>query len=476
MRLQKSAAQEGSIIVSILMVTIFIGILIYSLIVLANANLTRARGRVLLLQAQYAAESGADAAIATLNSGNDAYTGQATELTLLDNPRYKATFSSTVSAGSNSKEKIITATGKLYAPKTATTPSYTRTIQVTAQRSSSSTTSSIVSRNSLEIASSTKELNAKDIFVNGYINMNKNVNTIIAENITVTDKKTGAGNCSIGGSGSLQKPATFTTPGQTKTKLTLGYNNCINPPGNTSNANFDVLVNQGNIGKIQSTYIPWSEFMDTSYQNSPGGCTDWTSGGSTRDIPSTGNTKKTHYPDSGTGVASTCGTSGDINLGDYTYNIRDHVHVRANFCANFSCKPTFNNPDSGAAGIKFVFVEGTVNFAALYTAPGSGPIVFVVSGSDPASKTSACPTGGAAYIGSSNSNSSAPAAYFVVTNGFCVDKTKFGVNPGLGGISAKNIYLSSNPGNPFDLNLDPNFPTSAIPVDLAWKAVRYKRI
>lgn len=467
--------QSGSIIVSILVVTIFITSIVYSLMILANSNIVRGRNRILLLQAQYAAESGADVAIAQLNANNTSYTGTGGEVIILSTSLYKSTFSVSVAAGSTGKEKVITAVGKVYSPANSATASQTRRIEVTAQRSSSTTSSSLVSRNIIDVDSGVKNIQSKDVFVNGYINMNKNTTNLIAENITVADKNTGASNCSIGGSGNLLKPSSFTTAGQTKTKITTAYNNCISPPGNSSNANFDVYANQSTISKIQSTLIPWTQSMDASYQSSPTGCTDWTSGAFPRDIPSTGNTKKTHYPDSGSNIDTACGTSGNLQLATGQYNIKDHVHVRANFCSTTACTPTFNNPD---ATIKFVFIEGSINFDNVITASTSGPIVFISYGTDPASKTSVCPLGGSIYIGKASGSEeiNAPDAYFLATNGVCINQAKFGASPALGGLSGKNIYISSNSGTPFDLKLDPIFPTDQIPVDLSWRAIRYRRL
>lgn len=465
----------GSILVSIIIITIFIGSVIFSLLVLANSNLFRARSRIFLLQAQYAAESGADSVVAQLNSGNDTYTGQGTELTVMTNAQYRATYTTTVAAGASAKEKIVTAVGRLYTPASSTTATYTRSIEVTVQRSSATTSQAIVSRNIVDIDSGVKNIEAKDIYVNGYIKLNKNTTNLIAENITVADRNTGAGSCSIGGSGNLLKPAAFTTPGQTKTNINVAFNNCISPPGNISNADFNVTANLSTISKVQSTYIPWSQFMDNSYQNAPGGCNDWTSGVFPRDIPSTGNTKKTHYPDDLSTVSTSCGTSGNLNLTTGQYNIRDHVHLRANLCGSAGCEPTFHNPDAGAAGVKFVFVEGTINFKKLTTTAGSGPIVFVSYGTDPAALAGACPLGASIYLGNS-SDTNAPDAYFIANNGVCLDKTKFAVSPALGGLSGKNIYVATNPGTPFDLSLDPFFPTETIPIDLAWRAARYRRI
>jgi len=452
---------------------IFSTSMLLGLDILANANLHRARGRLFLLQAQYTAESGADAAIAVLNSGNTTYTGTTSDVQVLSATRYKATYATTVATGSSAKQRIITSTGKVYIPATATTPTYTRTIRVTADRSSTTTASSILSRNIIEVASGVKNIFAEDIYANGYINMNKNTTNLVAENVTVAGKNTGSGNCSIGGSGNLLKPTSFSHVGQTKTNLTLAYNNCITPPGNSSNSNFNVSVNNTNVSAVQSTFIPWSQYMDNSYQNSPGGCNDWTTGTSPRDIPSTGNTKKTHYPDSNSNVSSSCGTSGNIDLGSNTYNIRDNVHLRANLCPS-GCNPTFNNPN---ASIEYVFVEGTINFTSVQTSPGSGPIVFITYGADPASLASVCPYGGSIYIGQQGSGStSAPDAYFLAQNGLCIDGTKFNTDPALGGIGGKNIYVASNPSTPRDLHLDPTFPVSQIPIDLSWRESGYERL
>ncbi|HSX15949.1 MAG TPA: hypothetical protein VLF40_04115 [Candidatus Saccharimonadales bacterium] len=470
--------QDGSILVTILVLMIFSTSMLLGLDVLANANLFRARGRIFLLQAQYSAESGADAAIATLNSGNTTYTGTTGDVQVLSTNQYKATYATTVAA-SGSKE-IITATGKVYVPKTATSPTYTRKIRVTASQSSTTSATSILSRNIIEIASGVKNVFARDVYVNGYIDMAKNTTNLVAENITVAGKNTGATNCSIGGSGNLVKPTSFSNPGQTKTNITVAYNNCPSPPGNTSNADFNVSANNTSISTIQSSYIPWSYYMDNSYQNSPGGCADWTTGVSPRSIPSTGNTKKTHYPDSSSNIATSCGTNGDLSLGANTYTIKDNVHVRANFCATSGCAPTFNNPSSS---VVYMFVEGTVNFTSVKTASGSGPIVLINYGADPASKTSVCPYGGALYLGQSGSDyTEAPALYMLAMNGLCIDGTKFGQvsdpsnAPMLGGVGGKNIYIASSPSTKRDLTLDPTFPVSSIPINLSWRESGYERL
>lgn len=463
--------QSGSIIVTILVVMMFLSIIIFSLISLANTNLVRSRERIMVLQSLYSAESGADASIAYINQ-NDTYVGTNGEKIILNDTAFKTTYQTTVTTNGN--QKIINSTGKVYIPASSAIAKYTRNIEVIAQRTSEETASSMVSRNILNIESGVKNINAKNVYINGYIVMNKNTTNLIAENITVGGKNTDASNCSVGGIGNLIKPTIFTTPGQTKTNIKTAFNNCINPPGNNSNSNFNVLANLNSINLIQSTLIPFSRFMDNDYQNSPTGCADWTTGVFPRDIPSIGASKKTHYPDNGMGVSTSCGTSGNLDLATGQYNIRDHVHIRANLCASSACTPTFYNPDQGAAGMKYVFIEGNVNFDSLQTASGSGPIVFVVYGPDPDSKASVCPNGGSFYLGNKG-DTSASAFYTMTQNGVCLDKTKFSTSPAFGGMTGKNIYIATNPGTPFDLALDPNYPVESIPINLAWKAIRYRR-
>ncbi len=475
--------QKGSILVTVLVVTMFLSSILFGLLLLANSNLYRARGRIMLLQAQYSAESGADAAIAMLNSGNSSFAGSASEVTVLNGNQYRSTYTTAVTTGSSDKERIIVATGKVYSPKTAVKPKFTRRIRVSAQRSSLEGMSSLVSRNILETGSAVKYIVGKDAYINGFVNLTKNTNKLMIENLTVAGKNTGVNNCSIGGSGSLVKPASFTNPAQTRTKLTLAYNNCISPPGNSSNGNFEVAVNQSNISTIQSMYIPWGQFMDGSY-TAAGSCSDWTAGGTVRAIPSLSGSKKTHYPDNNSNIATNCGINGDLNLGSATYSITDTVHIRASLCAASACTPTFTNP---TASLKYIFVEGTVNFNSVKTTSGSGPIVLIAYGADPASKTGVCPYGGAIYVGQQGSDYTlAPSLYLLAMNGICFDKTKFGTGPqqnvngipapAIGGIGGKNIYVSTNSGTPWDLALDPSFPANSIPINLSWRQTTYQRL
>ena len=467
-----SLNDRGMLVVAIMSIMVFLSVIMLGIFSLGSSNLTRARGRIFSLEAQYAAESGADAAIAILNSGNSTYSGTTSAVTVLSASNFKATYSVSVANGSTSVQRLITATGSVYTPASATVPTFIRKIRVTAQQSSTTTASSLVSRNILALDSGVKNVFAKDIYVNGFISIIKSTTNLIAENITVAGKNTGVSNCSIGSNGNLLTPSSFTTAGQTKTNITVAYNNCLTPPGNSNNANFNVIANSGNIATVQSLYVPYSSAMDSSYQNSPTGCNDWSNGSSPHRIPSVVGSKQTHYPDTSSNISTSCGTSGDLSLGSDEYDIYDNVHLRANLCLVNQCAPIFYNP---TASLKYVFIEGTVNFGSVQTKSGSGPLAFIIYGADPTYNTSVCPYGGAGYIANSGTTT-APALYLLATNGICLDKTRFGAAPALGGIAGKNIYISTNPGSPFDLYMDVNFPVSQIPINLTWRAVLYQRL
>jgi type II secretory pathway component PulK len=127
MRKSLSQNEQGSLLIGVLALTMFMAVMITALSALANANLQRSKSRILVLQAQYSAESGADAAIATLNNDlSTTYTGTGgSQVTVLTTSRYKATYSTTVVSGSNQNELIITSIGRVFQPVTASSPLYT---------------------------------------------------------------------------------------------------------------------------------------------------------------------------------------------------------------------------------------------------------------------------------------------------------------------------------------------------------------
>lgn len=496
----RSSHQDGSVLVSLLVIMIFLSMTILSLGVISQSNITRATQRIYLLQAQYAAESGADAVVAYLNTtGSYPFSGQKKKLFEYA-PTYWAEYEATIQDDPNdANKKLVTSIGRVYQPSTETTkPRYTYKIEVVVERSSESFTSSVVSRNSVEIASSVKSVIATSFYINEYIKVNKNTTDLQVDDLTVAGKYPDANNCSLAGAGNLVRNPHL--PSGTKSILHLAHNNCMDStPGNTSDANFDVTANDTTLKKVASIYIPWSYKMnnaDNGGEYASGNCSDWTTAAPF--IPSNGNNRKTHYPDDGTGtaLASACGGSGaaqaDISLGNKTITLKDHAHIRANLCKATACKPTFVNPDAGTT--KFLFVEGVINFENVYvsngvsypnggTAPTVSPgnIVFIsYSTSQTLSGSKQCPSNAAAIrFGQAGADSIfAPNGYFISTNGMmCIDQTKYATDiRSLGGISGKDIYISSNSGGVFELTFNPQFPLTNVPLDLSWRAAGVKRV
>ena len=483
-----NTSERGSIIVSILVIVLFLAMTVMSLAVVSQTNIDRAYQRIYSLQAQYAAESGADAVVAYLNSSAGDYADSGIEKNLFAyDSKYRATFQATLADDPlNANKKTVDSVGRVYVPATATSPRYTYKIKVVIDRSSITSTSSIVSRNSVEVASSVKGVIAKSLYVNEYLRAHKNTTDIMIDNLTIAGKYPDATTCSLLGDGNLVRSPDL--PSGTKATLRMSFSNCMDvPPGDTSNTDFDITANDSSLQKIASIYIPWSYKMNNSdgggaYAN--GSCSDWLALSPV--IPSTGNARKTHYPDTGAGTAtsSACGGSGstpaDISLGNKTVTVNDHVHLRANLCKASSCTPTFINPD--ADNPKFIFVEGVINFERLTVDDSSpGTIVFIsYSTSQTLSASKQCPSNAAAIrLGKDGANNLlAPKAYLIATNGMlCVDQTKFGENvKSLGGISGKDLYLSSNSGTNFSLTFDPDFPLTSIPLDLSWRASNVKRV
>lgn len=481
--------QSGSIIVSILIIMIFLTITILSLAVVSQANISRANQRIFALQAQYAAESGADTVVAYLNSTTGSYGYSGVERALFKDSfaaTHRATYTATVTDTGSPNKKVVVSEGKVYQPKSATTPRFTYKVEVVLERSSMEYTASIVSRNSVEIASSVKAVIAKSLYVNEYLRANKNTNDVQIDDLTVAGKYPDGGNCSLSGSGNLIRNPNL--PTGTKAKLRMAHNNCMDtPPGNTSNDDFDIIANDSSLQKIASIYIPWSYKMnndDGNGQYTSGSCSDWTAASPT--IPSSGNPRETHYPDSGSGTvnASACAGSGsqpaDLNLGSKTITLNDHAHIRAHLCKAYTCTPKFINPE--ASKPKFVFVEGVINFENVTVDDSSpGDVVFIsYATSQTIGASKQCPSDSAAIrLGKDGSNALiAPKAYFIATNGMlCVDQTKFDTGTkSIGGVSGKDIYLSSISGAVFELTFNPEFPLQSIPLDLSWGATDVKRV
>lgn len=452
-------SQKGVILVALLVIVATVTTVLFSVLVISSVNIRTSRLNFNLINAQYAAETGADEAIARLNAKrlNDSlpeYTGTDSDRTLLTNgSQYVVRYSATVSPGASEGQKIIRSTGKVYFPASAAEPTAIREVEVVAELKGQRAGASMMSTGIVQVSSNTT-ITGKDVLVNEYIELTHPNAKLQMDGLRIAGYKTNGGRqCSIGPRGQILN----TTP--TNSVVKLGYKNCAG----TTQAGVDVTQDDSTVSKIGSLEIPWQVFMDSSYTDQ-GNCTALINGG---------NLNKGHYPDKGTGasgqVATNCGTNGTLLLSNKSYALSDNVHIRANLCqSNNPCSPTFIN---NSTEIKYVFVEGSINFYDVKVPSGS-PIVFV------SYNNGICCGGnntGAVYFKgtAANSTTNAPLAYFLAPKGDVYVNAKV---QSIGGVGGKNIYVSTTGGASHALPINPSFPFGDIPVDIAWYASRYRRV
>ena len=170
---QPRESERGALLATVIIAIMMLSMILFAIIQLAQGNLARAVSRLYSLQTQYAAETGADIALTRLNHMTTQVT---TEQVMERNDRYKATYEVKVedSPTGNMDEKIITSTGRVYTPASAAKAGYERTVRVVARRSSTNASSSLLSKDIIQVSSSVKDIVAKSIYVNKYIQLDKN--------------------------------------------------------------------------------------------------------------------------------------------------------------------------------------------------------------------------------------------------------------------------------------------------------------
>lgn len=458
--------QDGMILPVLIIITAFLTTVVFSLLTISSTNLKVSRINFYKIAARYAAESGADEAIAMLNaagvnSQNATYGGTSGDKLLLINntsgSNYKIVYNTTVEEGVTSSQRIIKSTGKLFSPASRTQPNIKSTIEVTANLKGQRSAASMMSTGIIQVSSNV-EITGKDVLVNEYVELTHPNAKIRMNGLQIAGYKAGGGQpCSVGPNGQILLPATGGT------QMTLARKNCAK----TTQSGVSVTENSSTVSKIGSLEIPWQAYMDSSYTDQ-GNCTSLVNGGTVN---------KGHYPNAGSGasgeVATNCGTNGTLALGSKSYTITDHVHIRANLCSQTNvCSPTFTNT---SGSLKFIFVEGSINFYDVKVNTGS-PIVFVSYSNGVCCNTKTNPKQlGAVYFNgtAANSTANAPNAYFLAPKGDIYVAAKV---QSLGGIGGKNIYISTTGGSSHGMPINPSFPFGDIPVDIAWYAARYRQI
>ena len=167
---------DGFILVTIMLLTAFVFVVSISTSQLAVSNLRAANLETFRINAQFAADAGADLSLYNINqglaSGTD-WTGTGgAEVTVADETSYKTTYKATVTDTeiSGLDRKILKVTGRTYSPKTSTTAVSSRTYTIIVRPIDAVDFSVVTGVGGLVMENSAKVIGGS-VFVNGTITM-----------------------------------------------------------------------------------------------------------------------------------------------------------------------------------------------------------------------------------------------------------------------------------------------------------------
>jgi Tfp pilus assembly protein PilX len=167
--MSKRSSDDGFILLSVLTTTVFIMMIGVVSLQLITSNLRTAKSERYLINAQFAADAGIDDAVQRLNQDNT-WTGTGTETTLLSDAKFKTTYQTVVTDGSNDFQKFIDVTAKTFVPASSTTPTYTRKYQVEMRGVGGGNYSIVSGVGGLEMVNNSKILGGQ-VYVNGNLTM-----------------------------------------------------------------------------------------------------------------------------------------------------------------------------------------------------------------------------------------------------------------------------------------------------------------
>lgn len=141
---------------------------------LALTNYNLASREAYKVNAQMAGDAGLDIGIHEYNLDN-AWTGTAGEVTLLDTPKLRTTYETSILPGSSDDRKVVAVTARSYSPSTATQPKITRHYELDIEAvTSGNGPSSVVAGVGGLVLSNNAKITGGDVVVNGTILMGDN--------------------------------------------------------------------------------------------------------------------------------------------------------------------------------------------------------------------------------------------------------------------------------------------------------------
>ncbi len=245
---QKS--EQGVILVGVLITMLFFMMVGLAISEFSINHYHSARRSLITLDALTAAEAGGDFFMHELNKTGSTYTGTGGEYTFFnDSIQGKGTYQTSIANGSIANEKIITSTGRIYQPSTASTPTVSRRIRLIIVQSVSVGYSVQSGPGGLFIGNNTI-LTAGPIYVGGKLSMSNNSN--IGTSSKVVDVYAEDVDCPTGGGSSYPVQCTSKPP------YTISTSNNAHIYGNVYAKN-DVDVPSRVTGTISST-VPHVDF------------------------------------------------------------------------------------------------------------------------------------------------------------------------------------------------------------------------
>jgi Tfp pilus assembly protein PilX len=170
----KNNQESGFILAIFLITTILIAGIIVAVSSTATLDYSVASRESYKVNAQFAADAGLDYAIESLTA-NGNWTGNPSEVTLLNTSGIKTTYRAIVVAGADATQKTIRITSKAYVPSTATTPKITRIYDMDVRSVTSGTSGgSVVTGVGGLILKANSKISGGDVLVNGKISIANN--------------------------------------------------------------------------------------------------------------------------------------------------------------------------------------------------------------------------------------------------------------------------------------------------------------
>jgi hypothetical protein len=332
--MNKLRSESGVLLVGALVVLSFFMVLALSVSSFSLNHYLSSKRSLITLNALDVAEAGGEHFMYHINADNS-YAGTSGPVTLYNDAiKGRGTFETTVVDGTITNEKIITSTGKIYLPQSATTPKVTRTIKLVIEGSNPNAYTLYGGPGGLILGNNVNITNGQ-VFANGYIVMNNN-STI----------------------GSVSNPS----------QVFVGNYQCpgTNPPG----ATYPALCAAGTMAPI--TFNNGSHIYGTVKINNGASSSFMTHPGYTAGAVSA--TTLPNYDRAGTkATINTTMTAANASSCASPHNTWNNVHITGNVTLPNNCTITVN----GNVWIDGNLVTGNNNFLRVGSSVTSSPQIMI---------------------------------------------------------------------------------------------------